>query len=715
MKWIAFLLSNCLLFNGLAQEKKDTSILLPVEVRATRASKTAPFAKTNISHEEIEKGNLGQDLPFLLNQTPSIVVSSDAGNGVGYTYMHIRGSDATRINVTLNGIPYNDAESELTYFVDLPDFASSVNSIQIQRGVGTSSNGAGAFGATINFSTNETNARPYVEINNSYGSFYTLKNTVKAGTGLIGHHFTTDIRLSRISSDGYIDRAFSNLQSLYYSSAYISDKNDLRFNLIAGKERTYQAWYGVLESDLKAHRTINYAGMEKPGDPYLNQTDNYWQNHYQLFYTHRFTSFISFNMALFYTKGYGYYEEYKTGQNYMTYYMPYPINGTDTTFTTDLVRQLWLDNDYYGSTFSFIRQLKKTVLTIGGAGTKYNGAHYGLVTWAQQGINGNPLYYDVNAIKKDANIYAKWQQDLSNTIQSFIDLQVRQVDYLINGFENNPQLILHPNYTFFNPKAGITYHLNKWMIYGSYSISNKEPIRDDFEASQQQQPVPEHMGDAELGVEYKYSKYSWSANLYYMKYKDQLVLTGKINDVGAYTRTNIPKSYRMGIELQGSATLTDWLKASANISISRNKILHFTEFIDNYDNGSQKANQYSETDISFSPSVIGAATLTIMPVRNFSIDLQSKYVSKQYLDNTSNNNRSLNPFFVEDARIIYSFSKKQLKNVQLIFQVYNAFNKLYEPNGSTYSYYSGNTLNTENYYSPMAGTNVMAGVNIKIM
>ena len=291
-------------------QKKDSTDLEPVEVKTVRASATAPFAKTNLSKTQIERQNLGQDLPFLLNQTPSVVINSDAGNGVGYTGIHIRGTDATRINVTLNGIPYNDAESQGTYFVDLPDFASSVSSIQIQRGVGTSTNGAGAFGATINLSTNELNKTAYAELNNSYGSFNTLKNTIKAGSGLIDGHFTADVRLSRISSDGYIDRASTNLRSLFFSTAYISDKTEIRFNFLPGYEKTYQAWYGVSESDLPIHRTINYAGMEKPGTPYNNETDNYWQNHYQLFFTQHFTPTLTFNTAVFYTKGKGYYEEY---------------------------------------------------------------------------------------------------------------------------------------------------------------------------------------------------------------------------------------------------------------------------------------------------------------------------------------------------------------------------------------------------------------------
>jgi iron complex outermembrane receptor protein len=699
---------------ALSQEKKDTVDLPPVEVRAVIASPTAPFAKTNLDKKEISRQNLGQDLPFLLNQTPSVVINSDAGNGVGYTGIRIRGTDATRINVTLNGIPYNDAESQGTFFVDLPDFASSVNRIQIQRGVGTSTNGAGAFGATINFSTNEVNKKAYAEINNSYGSFNTWKNTIKAGTGLLGNHFTVDARASRVSSDGYVDRASSNLRSAYLSTAYLSDKNDLRLNVFSGKEKTYQAWYGVSESDLKTNRTINYAGMEKPGDPYDNETDNYKQDHYQLFFTHRFTPAFSFNIAGFLTNGKGFYEEYRAGEDFADYGLPYPTVGGSTIQETDLVRQLWLKNHFYGSIFSLQHRSSKTHLTFGGALTKYDGNHFGEITWMEHPSNGSTKWYDLDAFKKDFNVYGKWQQDLTNNFQLFADAQYRRVDYDLLGFRKNPTLFINNTYNFFNPKVGFSYHVNEWMAYASYSLAHKEPNRDDFEAGLDQQPTPEKLNDWEAGIERKNTKTFFSANAYYMKYKDQLVLTGKINDVGEYTRTNIPKSYRLGVELQGSALLNQSLKAGANFTLSRNKILNFTEYIDDYDNNNQKVNQYKETDISFSPNIIAAATITVMPVKKLSIDLLSKYVSAQYLDNTSNNSRKLDSYFTEDVRAIYSFSKKWLKNIDLIFQVNNVFDKKYEPNGYTFSYYYNSQLTTENYYFPMAGTNFFAGINVKL-
>lgn len=703
---------------ALSQEKKDTVDLPPVEVRAVIAPTTAPFAKTNLDKKEIGRQNLGQDLPFLLNQTPSVVVNSDAGNGVGYTGIRIRGTDATRINVTLNGIPYNDAESLGTFFVDLPDFASSVNRIQIQRGVGTSTNGAGAFGATINFSTNEVNKKAYAEINNSYGSFNTWKNTIKAGSGLLGNHFTIDARASRVSSDGYIDRASTDLKSGYLSAAYLAEKNDLRINVLSGKEKTYQAWNGVSESDLKTNRTINYAGMEKPGEPYDNETDNYLQNHYQLFFTHRFTPNFSFNIAGFLTPGKGYYEEYRANENYANYGLTYPVVGGNTITETNLIRQLWLKNDFYGGIFSLQKQSSKTRLTFGGAFTKYDGNHFGEVIWSEQAWNGPKRWYYLDAFKKDFNVYGKWQQDFSSKLQLFADVQYRKIDYDLLGFRDNPDLFIYNSYNFFNPKIGLSYHQNNWLAYASFSVAHKEPNRDDFEAGKTQQPKPEILNDWEAGVERKNSKTFLSANIYYMKYKDQLILTGQINDVGAYTRTNIPNSYRVGVEVQGSTMINDWLKAGGNITLSQNKIKNFTEYIDAYDANynwtGQNANFYKESTISFSPAVIGAATITLMPVKKLNIDLLSKYVSRQYLDNTKNENRKLNPYFTEDVRAIYSFNKNWFKNIDLIFQVNNVLNKKYEPNGYTFSYYVGPELSTENYYYPMAGTNWMLGVNVRL-
>ncbi|MBP6478028.1 MAG: TonB-dependent receptor plug domain-containing protein [Chitinophagaceae bacterium] len=694
-----------------SQEVKDSFYsLTPVEVRAIRAGENAPFTKTNISRKEIAKTNLGQDIPFLLNQTPAVVINSDAGNGVGYTGIRIRGSDAARINVTLNGIPYNDAESQGTFFVDLPDFSSSTGSIQIQRGVGTSSNGAGAFGGNINISTNEVIKESYAEINNSFGSFNTWKHTIKAGTGLV-NGFTTDLRLSKINSDGFIDRASSDLKSFYFSTAYAKEKTSVRVNIFSGKEKTYQAWNGISEADLLAgNRTLNSAGTERPGEPYDNEVDDYTQTHYQLFFSQRLNSKLNFNTAFFLTKGKGFYEQFKADQKYSSYRMPDAPSGT----RSDMVRQLWLDNDFYGNIFSLQLKNKQTEAVLGGGFTRYNGQHFGKVIWAAKGLTGVDNWYDLDSDKKDFNIYLKQQTQIAGNWNLFYDLQYRHVKYSTEGFRDNPTLSINKNFNFFNPKAGVSYIKNGWKAYTSYSIANKEPNRDDFEAGALQQPLPERLHDIEAGIKKQTSNYNWAATVYFMNYENQLVLDGKINDVGAYIRTNIPNSYRLGIELQGAIKFNSWMNAAANISLSENKVKNFTEYIDDYDNGGQKTNNFSSATIAYSPSVVGGATINFIPVKNGELSLLSKYVSKQYLDNTSNNARSLNAFFVQDVRAIYTIKNKGLKEINIIAQLNNVFGKKYEPNGYSFSYFVGGETVTENYYFPMAGRNFMLGLNISL-
>ena len=710
-----FFMSACLTgaaISSLAQQKESVSdsfyTLSPVEVKAIRAGENAPFTKTNLNRKTIAASNLGQDIPFLLNQTPSVVVNADAGNGVGYTGIRIRGTDATRINMTINGIPYNDAESQGLFFVNLPDLSSSAGSIQVQRGVGTSSNGAGAFGASMNFSTNEVVKDQTIELNNSTGSFNTWKNTLKYGSGLV-NGFTTDIRLSRISSEGFIDRAKTDLKSIYFSTAYIGKNNSLRFNIFSGKEKTYQAWNGISEADLEAgNRTINYAGTEKPGEPYDNETDNFKQDHYQLFFNQAINSRLHFNTALFLTTGEGYYEQYKADEPYSKY-------GINRAGNSDFVRQLWLDNDFYGSIFSLQYKSNKSQTTFGGAITRYNGNHFGELKWASNGLP-SPSYrwYDLDALKNDFTVYLKEQVQVSDHWNLFGDIQYRAVRYTIEGFRDNPSLYVNNEFDFFNPKAGVSYTKNGWRGFLSYAVANKEPNRDDFEAGAMQQPQPERLHDIEAGIEKNSKKYNWSAALYYMNYKDQLVLTGKINDVGAYTRTNIPKSYRAGIELQGAYIFKPWMNITANLALSRNKVSDFSEFIDDYDNGGQKINVFNSTDIAFSPAIVGSAAINLLPVKNLEVSLLSKYVGDQYLDNTQNDSRKLDAFYVQDVRAIYTIKKKWLKEVNIIGQVNNLFGKKYEPNGYTFSYIYGGETTTENYYFPMAGTNFMFAVNIKL-
>jgi iron complex outermembrane receptor protein len=711
--------------------------LEPVEITAIRAGDKTPFTKVNLDVGQIAKLNNGQDLPFILNQTPSVVVNSDAGNGIGYTGISIRGTDASRINMTLNGLPYNDAESQAIYFVDLPDLASSTNSIQIQRGVGTSSNGAGAFGASMNFSTNAFSPLPYAELNNSFGSFSSWKNTVKAGTGLIDGHFTVDMRLSRISSDGYIDRATSELKSLYFSTAYISNKTSLRFNVIMGTEKTYQAWNGVPESKLYGDSSallqeyLNNTGYpgalyNTPGDSlnlfnaklrtynyftYANQTDNYLQNHYQLFFNQQISGSLKANLAAFLTRGKGYYEEYINEAFYADYGLSNPVAGD----STDLIRQRWLDNYFYGGIYSLQYYKNKTNLTLGGGWTEYDGKHYGNIIWAAQGgVPPDYIYYNVPAKKTDFNIYMKWQQQLGKWFSSFADLQWRQVNYRIDGFENNPSIVISNHYNFLNPKAGISYDQGSVQAYFSFARATHEPNREDFEAGMNEQPKPETLNDFELGLNKKTTIFNWGITGYYMLYENQLVLTGKINDVGEYTRINTPHSWRLGVELQGGIRPASWIQASGNLTISQNKISSYTSYVDDYDNGGQVGTVYRKTDMALSPNIIAAATISFYPIPVLEISLPAKYVGKSYLDNSESNQRKISDYYIQQVRIIYSPKIKSANEISFAFYLYNVFNKKYEATGYTYGYYTGGKLVNENWLFPQAGTNVMFSVNIKI-
>jgi iron complex outermembrane recepter protein len=721
--------------------KKPGLFLEPVEITAIRAGDKTPFTKVNINAGQIAKMNNGQDLPYILDQTPSVVVASDAGNGIGYTHISIRGTDESRINMTLNGLPYNDAESQAIYFVDLPDFASSTNSVQVQRGVGTSSNGAGAFGASMNFSTNVFMPAPYAEFNNSFGSFGSWKNTLKAGTGLIGGHFTVDMRLSRISSNGYTDRATSDLKSLYFSTAYISNKTSLRFNIIMGSEKTYQAWNGVPEAKLYGDsaqleqeylNNTGYAGAlyNTPADSinlfdskkrtynyftYANQTDNYTQNHYQLFFNQEISGSLSANIAVFLTRGKGYYEEYINNANYADYGIPNPVYGNDTINSTNLIRQRWLNNYFYGGIYSIQYNNKNTSLTLGGGWTEYDGGHYGNVIWSQQGgVQTDYEYYNDPAKKTDFNIYAKWQQQLGKWFTGFIDMQYRKVYYRINGFDNTDTDTIINNYNFFNPKAGISYNNGPFDAYFSFARATHEPNHDDYQTGLNQQPVPETVNDFELGLNKKTPVYNWGITCYYMLYKDELVLTGKINDVGEYTRTNTPRSWRLGIELQGGIKPKKWFQASGNLTISQNKISNYTSYVDDYDNGGQVGTTYSKTDMALSPNIIAAGTISFYPVSVLEISLPAKFVGNSYLDNTQSDQKRITNYYLQQVRIIYSPKLKSKAAVDFAFYLNNVFNKKYEATGYTYGYYSGGALVNENFLFPQAGTSFIFAVNIKI-
>jgi iron complex outermembrane recepter protein len=691
--------------------QKSTFVADEVVVNATRANANSAMAYSNISKDDIQKQNLGQDIPQLLNFTPSLVTTSDAGAGVGYTGIRIRGTDATRINVTINGIPLNDAESQGVFWVNMPDMASSASSIQIQRGVGTSTNGAGAFGGTVNLSTNEFRKESYAELNNSFGSFNTWKNTIKVGSGLLKNKFTIDGRLSRVSSDGYVDRASSNLKSFYLSGAYFGKKSFVRLNVFSGKEITYQAWNGVPEQLLATNRTYN-------AFTYENQTDNYRQDHYQLLSSHILSSNWTFNFNLHFTHGEGYYEEFKEANSFLKYNLPFIITSKDTISSSDLVRRKWLDNNFYGTTFSFDYQDKdKITANIGGGLNQYNGLHFGEIISVKDApkVPVGYRWYENNSKKTDFNLYGKINYQLSDKFNAFADLQLRTVVYDMKRIADKRQDISqNSTYTFFNPKLGLTYQMaENTSIYGSFSVGNKEPNRSDFVDNSPKAPLAENLNDIEVGFKTQKSNVAFSVNGYMMNYKNQLVLTGNVNDVGEAIRVNAPESYRMGIEIETGIQLAKTLKINANVTFSSNKIKNFTETIVNYDGGANAEIKYAETDISFSPNTIIGTQILYNPLKNLELGFLSKYVGKQYLDNTTNENRKLNSYFTNDLRAIYTLKGKTLKEVNFSLLVNNLFNTLYESNGYSYSYISEKQTITENFYYPQAGTNFMFGVNLK--
>jgi len=720
--FFSLIILNCLAhYSSFAQKQnKDTTLMQPLEVKAIRVSDNLPIAKTTLDKLQIQKNNIGVDLPFIMNQTPSIQANSDAGNGVGYTGLRIRGTDATRINFTINGIPYNDAESQGTFLVNLPDIASSANSIQIQRGVGSSTNGSGAFGASVNISTNENETEKSILFNNSFGSYNTLKNTLLVNSGLIKNHFIFSGRLSQISSDGYVDRAKTKLQSFYTSAAYLDKNHSFRLNVFSGKEKTYAAWFGINETTLDTNRTYNPAGTEKSGTPYDNETDNYTQTHYQFFYNQTLTPRLKYNIAFFTTTGKGYFEQYKSNQSLSNYYLPDYINGSDTIREINLIRQLWLNNIYFGSIFSLHYNTPKSTFILGGNISNYKGEHYGEIidTESPQAVPDNIRWYSLNANKNEQAVFLKWTKKYQTKWETYIDLQSRNVSYNINGFRANPNLIVDNKYHFINPKAGITYQKSNKKIYFSYSSAQKEPNRDDFETALDEAPKPESLHDFELGMEKKYKNGYWAINTYFMFYKNQLVLTGEVNDVYAYTRKNIDKSYRAGIELEGTMKMSEKIKLSANLTLSTNKAIDFSEYIDKYDEnynylGQEKIN-YKKTDLSFSPFMISAWELWANPIRNIEIRCMGKYVSRQFMDNTSNKSRSLPAYYTQDIRVDFNLSISKKHRALFFIQGNNLFSQKYVANGYTFSYYINNELTTENYYYPMATFNIIGGITVRL-
>lgn len=691
------------------------------------------MAYSNVSKEQIKKQNFGQDIPFLLSLTPSLVATSDAGAGVGYTGFRIRGVDASRINVTTNGIPLNDSESHGVYWVNMPDFASSLEDLQIQRGVGSSTSGAGAFGATLNMKTENVATLPYAEVNGSYGSFNTSKATFKVGTGLLNNHWAFDARLSSIHSDGYLDRATSDLHSYFAQGGYFSNNTVVKFVMFGGKEKTYHAWYGTPKDSLATNRTYNELGDMGNGKFYDNQTDNYQQNHYQLILTHVFNPSWNLNTALHYTKGFGYYEEYKQGKTLATYGLKEFIYGGDTIKKSNLVQQKWLDNDFGGAVFSLNYKADKLSATLGGGANRYLGNNFGKIMWVKNYAGDDNFapgqeFYRSKGDKTDANFYTKINYQFLKGLNAYVDLQYRIIDYAIKGLNDKYDsktkamqvLDIHEKFNFFNPKAGLFYQINENnQAYASVAVAHREPTRSNYtDAVNSITPKSEELLDYEAGYTFASERFSIGANFYYMKYKDQLILTGKLNDVGEPLTTNVDDSYRAGVEIQAGVSIAKWLKWSGNLTLSQNKILNFTEEnVDCYDANwkliDPKSTYLGKTDIGYSPNIT-AGSLFEAAYRNYSIALQSNYVGKQYLDNTSDSERSIDAYFVNNLRLGYTIKLKNVKSLSLGLAVNNIFNEKYESNAWTWysSYVDGVRINDLRYF-PQAGTNVLANISFK--
>jgi len=698
-----------------------------VTVNATRAAINAPIAFTNLSGKDIQKNNLGQDLPYLLDQTPSMVTTSDGGTGIGYTYMHIRGSDATRINVTINGIPYNDSEEEAVFFVDIPDIASSVNDIQIQRGVGTSTNGAGAFGASINIQTTTRRDTGYLELNNSAGSYGALKNTLNIGTGLLGGKFTFDGRLSSITSNGYIDRATADLKSYFFNGAYYGKNTIVRFITFGGTEHTYQAWDGVPEDSLKTNRRYNDLGYEAAnGTYYPEQKDNYTQIHYQLLVDQKISDKISFSGALHYTHGYGYYEEYRNSDLVANYGLTPTPNDT----TSDLTRRLWLNNKFYGVTYNFKYHPGANFnFNLGGAYNEFRGQHYDNIEWSQQnlGIGPDYRYESDNAFKTDFNIYGKADYKLGK-FTLYADMQYRHISYSFLGFNDalqNEQEQVKLN--FFNPKAGITYQIDpKSNVYLSFGVGNHEPDRDDYvQSTPDSRPKPENLKDWELGYRTSQGIFTGGINAFYMLYYNQLVVTGALNDVGDQIQSNVKNSFREGLEFDGRIRPSSWFIWSATASWSANKIKNFDQSFIDYDNNTEVSYQSKETNIAFSPDWVASSEIGFMPFKGSEFAFISKYVSKQYLDNTSNMNppgyslseagskRYLDSYFVNGVRLNYDFSIKSVKDIGVSLLINNIFSANYSSNGATYPDIEGGKVVNYSTFFPQAPINFLVGLSLK--
>ena len=681
-----------------------------VIVKGIRAKFSSPISYSNIYKEKLKNKNLGQDLPILLNFLPSVVTTSDAGAGIGYTGIRVRGVSPQSTNITINGIPFNDPESMGTFWVNLPDFTSSVQSLQLQRGIGTSTNGSGAFGASINILTDNISQTPYAEISSSFGSFNTRKNTIKFSTGKINDVFEFSGRFSKIDSDGYVDRAYSDLKSYFIQGTYLKGSTLIKAISFAGHEKTYQSWYGLTMDQLKENRRQNPYTYE-------NEIDNYKQDHYQLHWNEKINNFWSFNLGLNYTYGRGYFEQYREDDNIDTYggivSSDTNLNG-EKTDTTDLIRRRWLDNDFYvfNSSLNFVKN--KIDLTISSSYSSYVGDHFGEVIWARTFSSNGKIrdrYYEGLGEKKDLSFFTKLLYSIDEKIEFYSDLQYRNVKYNTSGTTSDlVNMVIDKSYGFFNPKIGLSYKLNpNSLLYVSYARANREPNRTDYESNPDIQP--ERLNDIEFGWRLRNKNMSLNLNSYFMLYDEQLVLTGEIDDVGNPKRTNSGSSYRIGLEIENRINISELFSFETNLTLSSNKNKNIFSMVDG------ALYNYGKTNISFSPSFVGSNAIIYQPSEKISLSLLSKYVGKQYMGNTDQPNSILESYFVNDINITYSLKPKKIfQSISINFLINNILNKEYISNGYYYTYDDTwsvpgqiKTLDGAGYY-PQATRNFLAGL-----
>lgn len=700
-------------------------------VSATRVNEHAPIAFNNVSAQEIKANNTAKNIPYILQTLPSIVAYSEDGSGVGNTSFRIRGTDATRINVTLNGMPLNNPESQEVYWVNIPDLSNSLQSIQVQRGVGSSTNGSGAFGASISLKTQGARPQAYGEASTGVGSYNTFTSTIAAGTGILKNGLSFDARYSRVTGDGYIRNGKVNHRSAYASASYYNKNQLFKLSYLNGIQHTGITWEGISPEQLKTDRKYNPAGAyyDEAGNVhyYDNETDNYYSDIIQFTYSNALSDKLSLNVGLSYNHGYGYYENYKADQKFKKYGLDPQLVNDSTYKSSDVITRKLMKNNFYVGNFTLNYISDKLTLTGGGNLTSYQGDHYGKLLWVKYNKNISDKYewYRGDADKKEFSVFGKITYNILDNLAIFGDMQYRYIDYRMSGIDDDLENITNKNYySFFNPKAGLSYSFNNNEVYASLSISNREPLRTDIKESVKggstQKIQPERMFDYELGYRYSSAIASFNANLYYMRYKDQMVQTGKLNDVGYKLMENVPTSYRMGIELSGAVQPANWIRIDANVTLSQNKIKNYTAYYDLYNNQNdyefvkQTSEYLGTTNISFSPNVIGSGILTITPYKALSLALVGKYVGKQYYDNTSNKDNRLADYFVSNIVLGYTFKTQKIGEVDLQFSVNNILNKRYVGNAwvATDKFEDGSEIVYTGLY-PQATRNIMAKLGIR--